>query len=136
MNWMNWIHASSLSALAAAVVTLGVVMLLELRAIARLRSGVERDMARLFEQLDLLRLEGQQLMDGQAQLPAAMAAQMHSAVPQGRTVRAVPDAPAPRSRDEHTPLVSVPLEAAEQVLPAGEARLLRALHSARERRSA
>ena len=55
VNLMSWVHEISQSALAAAVAMLGLVILLELRSIARLRSLVDGHLARVFEQLDLLR---------------------------------------------------------------------------------
>jgi hypothetical protein len=63
---MVLVREISQSALAIAVLTLGVVMLLELRSIARLRKNVERDMARVFEQLESLRLGNQQIIDVQS----------------------------------------------------------------------
>jgi hypothetical protein len=68
-----WVHELSQSALAGAVAMLGLVILLELRSIARLRRVVEGHLNRLFEQLDLLRFENQQLIEAQARAPAASA---------------------------------------------------------------
>ncbi|MFI4894870.1 MAG: hypothetical protein ACHP9W_00950 [Steroidobacterales bacterium] len=68
-----WVNEISQSALAVAVATLGLVILLELRSIARLRRAVEGHLNRLFEQLDLLRFENQQLSEAQAHSPAASA---------------------------------------------------------------
>ena len=51
------LHEISQSALAAAVLILGLVILLELRSIARLRSLVDGHLTRVFEQLDLLRFD-------------------------------------------------------------------------------
>ncbi len=72
MNWLqlgtvqlHWVHEISQGALAAAVATLGVVILLELRSIARLRRAVDGHLSRLFEQLDLLRFESQQMAASQ-----------------------------------------------------------------------
>jgi hypothetical protein len=67
------VHELSQSALAGAVAMLGLVILLELRSIARLRRAVEGHLDRLFEQLDLLRFENQQLSEAQARGPAASA---------------------------------------------------------------
>ncbi|HEX4024312.1 MAG TPA: hypothetical protein VHX52_06350 [Steroidobacteraceae bacterium] len=67
--WLH-VHDISLSALAAAVVTLGLVILLELRSVMRLRQAVESNLARVFEQLDLLRFESQQLIEGQQLIEA------------------------------------------------------------------
>ena len=73
MSWLelstlqlHWVHEISQGALAAAVATLGAVILLELRSIARLRRTVDAHLTRLFEQLDLLRFESQQLAESQA----------------------------------------------------------------------
>ncbi len=65
---MPSIHDVSLAALAAAVVTLGCVMLLELRALAALRRNVDVHLARLFEQLDLIRFDHVQLLEAHARL--------------------------------------------------------------------
>src|ERR1700722_15831672 len=56
---MNWLHEISQSALAAAIVILGVVILLELRSIKLLKRAMEAHLGRVFEQLDLLRFEKQ-----------------------------------------------------------------------------
>ncbi|MGH8257287.1 MAG: hypothetical protein ACRET0_13870, partial [Steroidobacteraceae bacterium] len=48
-------HDIGVSTLAAAVATLGVVILLELRSVLKLRQVVDGNLARVFEQLDLLR---------------------------------------------------------------------------------
>jgi len=82
--WQH-LHDASVSALAAAVVTLGVVLLMELRAVMRLRHVVDRNLARLFEQLDLLRFETRQLLEGQqlieARGPAGVATAPAASVP-------------------------------------------------------
>jgi len=115
MNWiqlnslqLHWLHEISQSALAIAVATLGVVILLELASIARLRRSMDAHLQRVFEQLDLLRGDSQQIFAGQSRqsAPAAQAAA----------------APAPNVVT-HAP---VPLAA-------GEARLLAALTAARAR---
>jgi hypothetical protein len=61
MTWlqMSWLHEISQTALAAAVVTLGVVILLELRSIKLLRRAMDTHLGRVFEQLDLLRFDQQ-----------------------------------------------------------------------------
>jgi hypothetical protein len=104
---LHWVHEISQSALAIAVATLGVVILLELASISRLRRSMDAHLQRVFEQLDLLRGDSQQLFDGQSQ-----------PVPAARPAAA--SAPNPVS---HAP---VPLAA-------GEARLLAALTAARAR---
>jgi hypothetical protein len=54
---MSWLHEISQSALAAAIVILGVVIMLELRSIKLLRRAMDGHLGRVFEQLDLLRFE-------------------------------------------------------------------------------
>src|SRR5579863_7320167 len=71
---MPWIHELSIAALAAAVVTLGSVMLLELRALAALRRSVDVHLARVFEQLDLIRYDQVQLLEASTRLSAGVAA--------------------------------------------------------------
>jgi len=66
-----WIHEISQTALAAAVATLGCVIMLELRSIARLRRSVDGHLERVFEQLDLLRFESQQLLEAQSHPPSS-----------------------------------------------------------------
>ncbi|HEX4377867.1 MAG TPA: DUF2802 domain-containing protein [Steroidobacteraceae bacterium] len=59
MTWFqpNWIHAISESALALAILILGVVIMLELRSIRSMKRNLDTHLARVFEQLDLLRLD-------------------------------------------------------------------------------
>jgi hypothetical protein len=71
MSMTFWIHEISQSALAAAVATLGLVILLELRSISRLRRAMDTHLARVFEQLDLLRTENRQLTAVPAPEPQA-----------------------------------------------------------------
>ena len=105
-----WIHEISQSALAAAVATMGVVILLELRSISRLRHAVDNHLARLFEQLDLLRFESQQLLEVQTRAPA-----------HGEQVPAQKAPPAAAAAAHSLPLAG------------GEARLLAAMTAARAR---
>ena len=114
MNLLGWVHEISQSALAAAVAILGLVILLELRSIARLRSLVDGHLTRVFEQLDLLRIAGQQPVETN-----------ESAV-----------APATRTASVAAPASVAPSAAtayAQPPLGAGEARLLAALTAARAR---
>jgi hypothetical protein len=127
------IHDISQGALAAAVLALGLVMLLELRSLSRLRSTVARDLGRVFEQLDLLRFDSQQIIEVQTSAPP----------PQPPVVQ-------PRlaaiSTDNAGDLARISRLAAEGVavkeiadrcsLPAGETRLLLALQTAQTRRAA
>ena len=59
ISWFqpSWLHEISQSALAAAVVALGLVILLELRSIKLLRRSMDSNLGRVFEQLDLMRFE-------------------------------------------------------------------------------
>ena len=65
---LHWVHEISQTALAAAVATLGLVIMLELRSISRLRRAVDTHLVKLFEQLNLLRSESQQLIEAQVRL--------------------------------------------------------------------
>jgi hypothetical protein len=115
VNLMGWVHEISQSALAAAVAILGLVILLELRSIARLRHLVDGHLTRVFEQLDLLRLNSQpqqaETTEG-VETPAARTAPI--AVPASTPGSAVAAYTSPP-------------------LGAGEARLLAALTAARAR---
>jgi hypothetical protein len=103
----NWSEAG----LAAAFLALALLLVLELRSTQRLRQVMGRDLARIFEQLDLVRFENQQLLEQRPAPPAIVPVL----------------APAPR-RDRTDP-------GAATRLPAGEARLLAVLQSARARRA-
>lgn len=128
MNWMqvqwsqgqlHWIHEISQSALALAVVTLGVVILLELASIARLRRTMDGHLQRVFEQLDLLRGDSQQLIEAHSEVQSRVppAAKRRSPAP------AAPNATPPEAAAAYTP----------PALGAGEAKLLAALAAARAR---
>jgi hypothetical protein len=119
------VHDISMAALAAAVATLGVVILLELRSVLKLRYAVDNSLARVFEQLDLLRFESQQLIEGQ-QLAQTQAGDTRAAA----TPAAVPTAAAAGA--------ATTMGAVAAALPAtaGEARLLSSLAQARARREA
>jgi hypothetical protein len=69
VSWfqLSWLHEISQSALAAAVLALGLVILLELRSIKMLRRSMDSNLGRVFEQLDLMRLERQPTQAGSAQ---------------------------------------------------------------------
>src|ERR1700689_4422324 len=64
------LHEVSQTALAAAVVILGLVILLEIRSFARLRRMVDINLGRVFEQLELLRGESRQMLEAQAKAAA------------------------------------------------------------------
>jgi hypothetical protein len=135
---VTWLHDASQAALAAAVMTLGLVILLELRAIVRLRRAVDCNLARVFEQLDLLRFENQQLIEGQTYSAAPGA--MRTAA--GSSAAAAPSAASAPSTAAARPTVRPASAAADSgatapspaALPAGEARLLATLAAARANR--
>jgi len=128
MTWlqMSWVHEISQAALAAAVVTLGVVILLELRSIKLLRRAMDAHLGRVFEQLDLLRFERQPI-----EARSSFASQ---ALP-----LASPPAPAPLNGGNAyaaaAALASTGMRAEDIAqrcgLAAGEARLLASLAAAR-----
>jgi len=64
---MTWLHEISQSALAAAIVALGLVIVLELRSIKLLRRSMDSHLDRVFEQLDILRLDRQPIEAGGTQ---------------------------------------------------------------------
>jgi hypothetical protein len=116
-----WIHDISQTALAGAVLSLALVIMLELRSIVRLRRLVDGHLARVFEQLDLLRYENQQLLEARSPSP-----------PPAFPVRqASADASAPPPATPPKPPYEVPVRGP---LAAGEARLLASLAAARARR--
>jgi hypothetical protein len=162
---MMLLHDVSQTALAAAVLTLGLVILLELRSFDRLRRSVDINLGRVFEQLEMLRAESRTILEAQAQaaaaalpavLPSARAAAGERQMMQ-RPLAAQAAAPIERPVAEPTALdfiVAPPINseaylsasalaahglapaeiAARCGLPAGEARLLASLASARMRR--
>jgi hypothetical protein len=140
MNWLHgfhwhwvfdlrWVHEISQSALAAAVATLGLVILLELRSISRLRRAVDNHLTRVFEQLDLMRVESQQLIEAQTRI-AAKGASLAGAASRPAPAR-VAAAPTPVA-SLAPPAMSPPAYQAPP-LAGGEARLLAALTAARAR---
>lgn len=134
--FMPWLHELSITALAAAVVTLGCVMLLELRALATLRRNLDSHLARVFEQLDLMRFDHVQLLEahmrhGGGLTPAdAMGAAPAATTPKGAALpqSAVSGLSIPRALASAAP-------AAPAALASGEARLLASLAEARARRA-
>ncbi|MFI4869807.1 MAG: DUF2802 domain-containing protein [Steroidobacterales bacterium] len=137
------LHEVSQTALAAAVLTLGLVILLELRSIVRLRRTMDAGLARVFEQLDLVRLDAQQSLEAQAHVCVAPA-------PVGPPAPALPaERPAAEDLAAQPPGINAYTSAAtlashglrpEEIatrcgLPAGEARLLASMASARKRRA-
>jgi hypothetical protein len=131
---VSWIHDISQTALAGAVLILGLVIMLELRSIVRLRRLMDGHLARVFEQLDLLRYENQQLLE--ARSPAVS----NTGTARGAERRSRSISVAPRSAAD-APAVPTPARptTAREVSPtvplaAGEARLLASLAAARARR--
>jgi hypothetical protein len=106
-NMTFWIHELSQSALAAAVATLGVVILLELHSISRLRRAMDTQLARVFEQLDLLRSQNQQSLalhttEPQAPRPAPIAMVAHSPPMAGAEARLLASLAAARAQHGRT----------------------------------
>jgi len=150
---VNWTHEISLLALAAAVATLGLVMLLELRCVVRLRRALDCNLGRVFEQLDLLRFENQQLLEAQSHTHVRMvrsaparAAASESLPSETRTgansaagaaaVKAVAVTAAMNEAALNPPALNAqPQSVQAGGLGAGEARLLASLAAARIRRT-
>ncbi|MGA2861737.1 MAG: hypothetical protein ABSF31_08220 [Steroidobacteraceae bacterium] len=161
------LHDVSQTALAAAVLILGLVILLELRSFSRLRRSVDINLGRVFEQLEMLRAESRQMLEAQAQAAVRVPPVAAPAKPLlverqmlERPLAAPPTVERPvveRPVVEPTALdfvVAPPIDtndylnattlaahglkpeeiAARCGLPAGEARLLASLASARVRR--
>jgi hypothetical protein len=157
------LHDISQTGLAAAVLVLGIVILLELRSFTRLRRSVDINLGRVFEQLEMLRAESRQMLEAQAKasvhvtpvmVPAKSAAAERQMVE--RPLAAAP--PLERAAIESTALdfvVAPPIDnnahhnthtqaaggaflpteiAVRSGLSAGEARLLASLAAARSRR--
>jgi hypothetical protein len=153
---MHWIltHDWTQLALASSVAMLGIVVALEIRAFTRLRHEVARDLARIFEQLDLVRFETQQLRELQPRAAAVPVATLRTgSAPRAPIERPAPRAPgergilaaapdlAPQSRDSYSEAARMaadgaqaPEIAAKCGLAAGEARILVGLQAARSRR--
>jgi len=164
---MMLLHDVSQTALAAAVLMLGLVMLLELRSFNRVRRSVDINLGRVFEQLEMLRAESRKMLEAQALAQAQAAALRAAPVVASSKVLAgdrqtierplAAAAPIERAAIEPTALdfvVAPPIDndaylnastlaargltpeeiAARCGLPAGEARLLASLASARGRR--
>lgn len=133
------VHDICVSALAAAVITLGVVLLMELRCVLRMRQIVDNQLGRVFEQLDLLRFETQQLLEGQQSIESrdsrAVAPVQESALaarvdPLTASIAARPVVP------DLTPVTpAAALRPPARGVTAGEARLLSSLAQARSRRA-
>lgn len=147
---LSWLHVLPLTALSAAVMTLGLVILLELRAIARLRHALDGGLKRVLEQLDLLCFESQR--QGGTHSQPAVAGQEHGQAASAPLPSLPTSRPPLRELATALPVVnlyqnersltgrSVPPEPiAERIgerfeLGAGEARLLASLAAARARR--
>jgi hypothetical protein len=134
LNWfqLSWLHEISQAALAGAVVTLGLVILLELRSIKLLRRLVDNSMGRVFEQLDLMRLD-QHPGDTDSAQPSVV---VRAAMP--ASAASAPAAAAPAAGNAYAAAAALastgmrPEEIAQRCgLGAGEARLLASLAAAR-----
>ncbi len=137
MTWLqpNWIHAISESALAAAILILGLVIMLELRSIRSMKRNLDTHLARVFEQLDLLRLDHSSREESadRRMMPVPVAAVTPAAV-----------TPVPLSSIGDNPYAAAASLAssgmsAEEIarrcgLAAGEARLLASLAAAKSSR--
>jgi hypothetical protein len=119
----------SQSVLALAVLVLGLVVALELRSLSQLRRTLNLDLQRVFEQLDLVRFDGQQLAEAQQQSHRAL---QRSAVAlpivQGSVAA---DYAAPQLPDR---AAASPDSARRTGLAAGEQRVLVALQKLRSER--
>lgn len=142
-GFVSHLHDVGLSALAAAIIMLGVVILLELRSVARMRQVMDRSLERVFEQLDLLRFETQQLEEQwQSKLVGVVSNVPESRPAAAREPVAAPKpaatAPATLTAAIAPVAINAPLrELAEpRSLSSGEARLLSSLAEARARRAA
>ena len=122
---MPYIHEFSIAALAAAVVTLGCVMLLELRALAALRRNVDAHLARVFEQLDLIRFDHVQLLEAHARIAGGMAVAPPNGAPK-----------APQTEQAITGASSGSAALTPPAVAAGEARLLASMAQARAKLAA
>ena len=149
---MHWLvtHDWTQIALAGSVLALGLVIALEVQAFARLRREVTRDLTRIFEQLDLVRFETQQLRESQAPPPLRpVSSPVASLRPIERSQRAPGErgilAPAPpvatTARDNYSDAARMAADGAEAReiaekcgLASGEARILVGLQAARSRR--
>jgi hypothetical protein len=146
MQWMMR-HDWTQIALASSVLALGLVVALEVRALARLRHEVIRDLARIFEQLDLVRFETQQLRESALR---PLSAALTALPPLERTAQRAPGergilsaAPplAPVARDSYSDAARMAADGAQAHeiamkcgLASGEARILVGLQAARSRR--
>ena len=98
--WL-YLHDASVTALAAAVVTLGVVIMLELRSVLRLRHVLDQQLSRVFEQLDLLRFETHQLLEGQPAARLALTKHAHVLPDQLCSAQAITRFASSRNAREH-----------------------------------
>jgi hypothetical protein len=156
------LHDVSVTALAAAVLILGLVILLEIHCFSRLRRMVDINLSRVFEQLELLRTESRQMLEAQAQAVLRVAPVVAPAKPvlvERQTLERPLAVPPTLERPAVEPtaldfVVAPPIDAnayqsastlaahgvkpeeiaARSGLPAGEARLLASLAAARARR--
>jgi Protein of unknown function (DUF2802) len=148
---MHWLmsHDWTQIALASSVLALGVVVALEVQAFARLRREVTRDLARIFEQLDLVRFETQQLRESpvpparpaSAPVASLRTVERSQRAPGERGILAQASVAAPAARDNYSDAARMAADGAEAReiaekcgLASGEARILVGLQAARSRR--
>jgi hypothetical protein len=146
---MHWLvtHDWTQIALAGSVLALGLVVALEVQAFARLRREVTRDLARIFEQLDLVRFETQQLRESQVRPPSTPVASLRpierpaQRAPGERGIPAPAAAVVAAARDNYSDAARMAADGAEAReiaekcgLASGEARILVGLQAARSRR--
>jgi hypothetical protein len=142
VTWLQlkWLHEISQSALAGAILILGVVILLELRSIKLMKRTMDTHLGRVFEQLDLLRFDRQ---TAETQSPAVVADRTPVRTDPVAASTAAPMAPPPAGGNPYAAAAALasagmsPEEIARHCgLAAGEARLLASLAAAREGRRA
>jgi uncharacterized protein DUF2802 len=137
MTWFqpNWIHAISESALAAAILILGLVIMLELRSIRSMKRNLDTHLARVFEQLDLLRMDHSTRGDGAdvRMVPVPVAA-VTPAVVTPAPLSSIGDNPYAAAAALASSGMSADEIARRCGLAAGEARLLASLAAAKSGR--
>lgn len=115
-------------ALCAAIVIAALALLSQWRAVARMRSSLQRDLARIFEEVDQLRLDGQREPElDQRRIPTIPAAEMPAPAP-------APLAPAAATGVGYAAALELAAQGADQAeiaarcgLSAPEARILVAM---------
>jgi alpha-ketoglutarate-dependent taurine dioxygenase len=140
MKFLDLAHIDvTQSALAAGLVVLGLALLLQLRAAHKLRMLLTRDLARIFEQLDLVRFESQQLAEQGASAASHAVTRVIPAPSRPLRERA----PASLPGEDYAAALQLAASGADQReivarcgVSASEARILVAMHGKAPRRSA